>query len=166
VSTWIINSSPLILLGKIGRLELLPSLGASIKIPQAVSKEILGGPHSDPAKGWLEQQGKSFVIPDVPIPIDILAWDLGPGESSVISIAQLCSTSVCVLDDRAARNCAQVYGLKITGTLGILLKAKALGFIPRLIPEIENLLRVGSALSPRVIQEAIALAGESPMPSG
>lgn len=160
MSTWIINASPLILLGKIGRLELLPSLGASIKIPQAVSMEVLGGPHSDPAKGWLEQQGKALVIPDIATPIDILAWDLGPGESSVISIAQLCSASVCVLDDRAARNCAQVYGLKITGTLGILLKAKTLGFIPRLTPEIENLLRVGSLLSPKVIREALYLAGE------
>lgn len=161
MSTWIFNASPLILLGKIGRLDLLPALGISLQIPQSVSKEILDGPDSDPAKVWLQQLAKALVVPDVSsIPIDILAWDLGLGESAVISLALLTEDPVCVLDDRAARNCAQVYRLTITGTLGILLKAKAHGCIPKVTPELEKLLRVGSQLSPSVIEETISLAGE------
>lgn len=160
MSTWVINASPLILLGKIDRLGLLPILNPSIHIPNAVSKEILAGPDSDPAKKWLSEMGKQHVVPDVPTPAAILAWDLGAGESAVISIALLSSDSVCVLDDLAARSCAMVYGLKITGTLGLLLKAKRRSLIPNISDEIEKLLSAGSMLSPSIISEATKLARE------
>jgi hypothetical protein len=48
VSTWIVDASPLILLGKIHRLDLLVKLCPSFVIPTAVSLEILAGPDSDP----------------------------------------------------------------------------------------------------------------------
>ena len=67
-----------------------------------------------------------------------------------------------MLDDLAARNCAAVFQIPVIGTLGILLKAKVNGLIPRLKPEIELLLTVGSLLSPSLIQQALTLADEYP----
>jgi predicted nucleic acid-binding protein len=55
-----------------------------------------------------------------------------------------------------------VFQLPVIGTLGILLKAKVAGMIPRLQPEIDQLVSAGSMLSPAVIQKALALAGEIP----
>jgi predicted nucleic acid-binding protein len=90
----------------------------------------------------------------------IVAWDLGAGETAVLALALTRTSSVCVLDDLAARNCAAVFQISVIGTLGILLKAKVGGFIPRLKPEIEILLTVGSLLSPSLIQQALTFAGE------
>ena len=69
-------------------------------------------------------------------------------------------TWICVVDDLAARNCAEVFQLPVMGTLGILLKAKVAGLIPRLQPEIDNLLGAGSLLAPSVLHKVLALAGE------
>ncbi len=99
-------------------------------------------------------------MPVQPIPHEISAWDLGAGETAVISLAASLGASVCILDDLAARNCAEVFNLPVIGTLGILLKAKVAGIIPRLEPEIVQLVSVGSMLSPSVIQKALTLAGE------
>jgi hypothetical protein len=54
VTTWIVNASPLILLGKINRLELLAALAPSFVIPAAVLSEILAGPDLDPARTWVK----------------------------------------------------------------------------------------------------------------
>ena len=151
------------MLGKINRLELLAALAPSFVIPAAVCSEILAGPDLDPAKSWIKSESGSVrVVPVVPIPPEILAWDLGVGETAVLALASSRERSVCVLDDLAARNCAAVFQVPVIGTLGILLKAKAGGFIPRLKPEIEILLSVGSLLSPSIIQQALTLAGEFP----
>ena len=89
-----------------------------------------------------------------------LAPDLA--RQAVLALSFSRASSVCVLDDLAARNCAAVFQIPVIGTLGILLKAKAGGFIPRLKPEIETLLSVGSLLSPSIIHQALTLAGERP----
>lgn len=157
---WIVNASPLILLGKINRLDLLAALPPSFSIPHAVSLEILAGPAADPAKVWIQAHGSAFVIPDSHISPEILAWDLGSGETAVISLALACSDSICVLDDLAARNCAAVFQVPVIGTLGILLKAKIAGLIPTLKPEVDRLVSAGSMLSDQIIREALYLAGE------
>ena len=67
-----------------------------------------------------------------------------------------------VLDDLAARTCAQIFGVPVLGTLGILLRAKRVGLITTLRPELEHLLQAGSLLSSALIDEALRLAGELP----
>lgn len=159
---WIINASPLILLGKINRLDLLSQLPPFLIIPRSVSKEISAGPDADPAKKWLcHPSSAQFIKDDVSVLPEILAWDLGAGETFVISMAMQTGDSVCVLDDLAARNCAKVFDIPVIGTLGILLKAKVSGLIPVLRPEIENLVACGSMLSDKIIREALHLANES-----
>jgi predicted nucleic acid-binding protein len=162
VNGWIVNASPRILLGKVKRLELLRSLTSSILIPHSVSLEILAGPEDDPAKQWLQTEGGSAcIVPDAPPLPEILAWDLGSGETSVISMSLAKERMVCVLDDLAARNCAKVFAIPVLGTLGILLKAKSSGLISALRPEIDNLVASGSMLSDKIIVEALHLANES-----
>jgi hypothetical protein len=53
----VVNASPVIVLAKIGHLDLLKSLAHRVLVPRAVAAEILGGPDDDPARlaiagGW------------------------------------------------------------------------------------------------------------------
>lgn len=123
--------------------------------------EILAGPGHDAAKLWIQKPNISArILPNRSAPEEVIAWDLGAGETAVISIALTIPSAICVLDDLAARNCAEVFQLPVIGTLGILLKAKAAGIIPALQPEIDQLISAGSMLSTAVIHKALSLAGE------
>ena len=162
MNTWVVNASPLILLGKINRLDLLEKLCPSFVIPYPVSLEILAGPDLDPAKIWMQNAHVcTRVVPNETIPEEIIAWDLGAGETAVLALASSQTGAICVLDDLAARNCAEVFHLPVIGTLGILLKAKLAGIVPRLQPEIDHLVSVGSMLAPSVIHKVLTLAGET-----
>lgn len=157
---WIVNSSPLILLGKINHLPLLPNLAPQLGLPGEVAEEITAGPADDPARRWLAAEGRHHIMEVVPHDPRIVAWDLGAGETAVISWALRLQTSVCVMDDRAARDCALVFGVAVIGSVGILVRAKRAGLIPVVRPQIEALLRAGALLHERVISEALDLAEE------
>ena len=82
---WVVNASPLICLAKAGFSDLLLKLPDEIIIPSAVMEEIQAGQSGDPAQAALAF-GK-FPVREVPVKPEILAWDLGKGESAVLSYA-------------------------------------------------------------------------------
>jgi predicted nucleic acid-binding protein len=100
------------------------------------------------------------VEPDLPLVPEIAGWDLGAGESQVL--AQVLSRPgwEAVLDDAEARRCARALALPVTGTLGILLRAKKAGVIPAARPLVESLVEVGSYLPPRLTEDALRQVGE------
>lgn len=65
-----------------------------------------------------------------------------------------------VIDERLGRHHAQRLGLAVTGTLGVLLRAKADGLIPAVRPLVETLREEGIYLGARLIEEALRLADE------
>ena len=69
MNVWVVNASPLILLGKINQLPLLAKLVGQVAIPHEVAIEIKAGPVDDPARCWLEVEGRSFVAK--PMPFDL-----------------------------------------------------------------------------------------------
>lgn len=161
MTPWVVNASPLILLGKIGRLDILARICPTFVVPAAVATEVAAGPSRDPARQWMKsKEGQEHVVDDTPAQPDVLAWGLGFGETAVISHAIAHAGSVAALDDLAARTCAGSYGLSVIGSLGLLLKAKDLSLIAALKPEIQRLMKVGSQLHPALVQKALALAGE------
>lgn len=161
MSVWVVNASPLILLGKINQLPLLAMLASRVVIPHEVAVEIKAGPPDDHARLWVESEGRALVAVPAPFDLRVVAWDLGNGETAVISRALSEPCAVCLLDDRAARDCAQLFGAQVKGTVGILLLAKKTGLIPAVRPEIDALRRTGALLSDAVIREALQIAEES-----
>jgi len=158
---WIFEASPLILLGKIGRLDIIERLNPNYAIPAAVAEEIFHGPENDPALMWLSSLENTHpVLEPVVARADLLAWDLGSGETEVLAHCLGQKGRKAILDDRAARNCAEVYGVAITGTVGLLLRGKKAGLISLLKPELRRLVESGSLLSEAVVGEALRLAGE------
>lgn len=86
--------------------------------------------------------------------------DLGPGEREVIALALERRGAVVVLDDRLARNVAQRLGLRMAGTLGLLLDAKKAGRIERLEPLVDGLDSLGFRLADHTRAAVLRLAGE------
>jgi predicted nucleic acid-binding protein len=73
-------------MAKIGRLDLLVDLPEEVILPRAVAKEIKTGPAEDPAHSAIE--AGIFQVVETPDPSpELAAWDLGAGETSVISYA-------------------------------------------------------------------------------
>jgi predicted nucleic acid-binding protein len=65
-----------------------------------------------------------------------------------------------IIDECLARRHAKRVGLRLTGTLGVLLKAKSLGFVPSVAPLIDQLREGGIHLNDAVVAETLKLAGE------
>jgi predicted nucleic acid-binding protein len=108
---WVVNASPLIVLAKVGHAHLLSALTDEIVVPQTVVDEINAGPADDPARAWLSDNP----LPVVAIsraPAELLAWDLGAGETAVMAYALANSGWTAVLDDNAARKCARSFGFR------------------------------------------------------
>lgn len=156
---WVLNASPLILLGKIGRLDLLESLAAKAVVPDAVFREIQVGIDKHAASYGTVDWAAPRRAADVTIPLSIERWDLGPGESQVIAHC-LKETQCAVLDDAQGRQCARTHGLAVIGTVGIVLRAKRQGMIPAARPVLETLRRSGMYLSEQILTEALSLIGE------
>jgi len=157
---FVVNASPLIVLGKIGLLDLLPKLANELVIPKGVQIEIEAGSPEDPARKWINSQGKVFVK-DVGQPeIEILKWDLGLGETEVLSLAYRDKSFVAIVDDRAARRCAKVLDIETKGTLALLVLAKKEGLLPEITSILDRLLKAGFRLSRDLLETAKRLAGE------
>ena len=158
----VFNASPVIVLAKAGLLEAFTVLGDPSIIPQAVVDEILNvsDPH-DPARIRFEQAVKPLqVVSTPPISAFLAGWDLGSGESAVISCASERIGAVAVMDDLAARRCAQAHGIPITGTLGQVLLAKKRGLIAEVGTALEAIIHAGLYVSDRTLEEVRAKAGE------
>ena len=99
----VVNSSPLITLFKSKQSHLLPALFPEIVVPNAVWDEILAGGESDPAAQnlpTLDWITKTELLEMSPL---VLAWDLGPGESEVLSFAFSNPDYTAIVDDAADR---------------------------------------------------------------
>lgn len=160
---WVFDASPLIALGNAGRLSLLYDLDIAAVIPEAVASEIDAGDTNDPMRVWLRESSPFPVVP-VPILPIVAAWGLGNGESAAISYALANAGFEPVLDDRAARTCAQTLGVRPRGTLGLFVLAKRQGAIETIRPAIDDLIGAGYYLSPDLIALVLADAGEAESP--
>jgi len=157
---WVVNASPLIVLARINHLFLLQHLAEEIVVPGGVAKEIAQGPEDDRARLWLQAQGRELIREVQVVPPVIIAWNLGLGESEVLSWAYQNPGYEAVLDDRAARNCALSLNLSVRGTISVLLLAKRAGHLKEVTPILLQLEQTGFRMDPTIISAAKKLANE------
>ena len=154
----VVNASPLVVLARAGRLDLLRLLGDRVVVPEAVAVEV--DAHSDEAARALKAEAWIDVVRLDAIPAAVTAWDLGVGESAVLAWALARPGTLAVLDDYAARKCAGVLGVAVKGTLGLALLAKKRNRVAEARALVEELRQAGLYLSDALIQEALRLVGE------
>ena len=117
-------------LSKLGAVELLPKLYQPVWLPRAVHDEVIlrgleqGYPDALVAQ-MAVQRGEliSIDIIDSELPSAIQALPLGAGEKQTIHLALRNHADVVLLDDAEARHAAQALGLRVRGTLGVIVQA-------------------------------------------
>jgi predicted nucleic acid-binding protein len=151
------NTTPLIALtAAMGNVEVLRVLYDRVIVPYEVAQEIRAGGKEAfglevfEQSGWLEMNPAPVELPPY------LQNTLDLGEASVIQTAlQLGVNRVCI-DETIGRRVARLSNLSVTGSIGILLKAKTMGY-PVSIPEAIHRMRSrGIWLSQDVIRFALA----------
>lgn len=156
----IVNSTPLIILCNIGKLEILKELYEEIVIPQAVYAEVTVKEDSAcqqiVSAEWIH-------VEQIKDQSDKRMYKakLHAGEVEVMILAQEDEKAdLVVIDDNAAKKTAKYLGLTVTGTVGILLKAKKRGIIKEIRPILENMKGKGFYISEGVEQMILEQADE------
>jgi predicted nucleic acid-binding protein len=161
MSIWVVNTSPLVFLGHRGRLELLRHEGREVCIPRAVAEEIAEKPDAaaqavqDACAAWMQVRQVTDHMA-----VALVQAALHTGEAEAIVLATELQAERLVLDDQDARRFALRCGLKIIGTLGILLAAKQRGAISSLREEINALAALGFHAHPQLVAAVLQRAGE------
>lgn len=153
----VVNTTPLIALAEIGELHLLKDLYGIIEIPNAVFKEI----ESEPAYTEVREATDWIKVVDVDKPEQkkLLSSRLHTGEVEVILYAKDTNADLVILDDKLARKTAKYMDLTITGTLGVIVKAKEKGYVNAVKPIMDKLIRNGLYISPE-IQKMVLIAAK------
>ena len=136
----IVNSTPLIILSSINALDILKQLYGKIYIPYAVFKEVTV--KQDSAANQIKKHIDTWIhIEKISSNADkkIYKSRLHDGEVEVMILAQEKNADLVIIDDNAAKKTAKYLGLPVTGTLGVLLKAKQKGIIDNLAIYIKNM---------------------------
>jgi len=126
--TVVSNTSPLLNLSIIGRLDLVRSQFGHVLIPDAVRDELemnSGRPGSATlraavSEGWIRVQN---VATATRAHVRTLRQSLDQGESEAIALAAATDASLLLLNEREGRKHARAIGLPVTGAIGILLRA-------------------------------------------
>jgi uncharacterized protein len=153
------NTTPLISLLIIDKLNLLNEIYGKISVPYAVFKELEQGKQ----KTYYQDISKINWIEIVDInnkEIEQSLFDLDEGEAEAIILAKELNADLLILDEKLGRDYAKKLNVKITGTLGVLLKAKELGLIDSVRELLDILVKKGVWLSPKLIEKVLNLAGE------
>lgn len=153
----IANTTPLIALANIGRLDILEKIYGNILIPRAVMNEII----SEPAKRRVNDS-KWIRVEDIEDTSQKKMYKakLHEGEVEVMILAQEKNADLVIIDDNAAKKTAKYLGLKVTGTLGVLLRAKREGILDRITPVIDELIKDGLYISDDILQYVLKQADE------
>ena len=154
--TIVTNTTPLIALtAATGSLDVLKFLYSRIVVPLEVQTELRAagsnavGVQALNAATWLDCQTSEVVVSSY------LANTLDRGEAAVIQTALDLNIPLVCIDEAVGRRVARLSGLTLTGSIGVLLKAKQLGYDVSMQQAIERMRQHGIWLSAEVIRFAL-----------
>lgn len=157
----IVNTTPLIALSHVGQLSVLKELYGEIIIPEAVYRELSVKAESickrtvDMSLDWIRvgkiqnQMAKSMY-----------KTQLHDGEVEVMILSKEIGADVVIIDDANAKKHAKYLGLPVTGTLGVLIKAKQEGYIEALKPILYQMIEHGIYISNSLVELCLKQVAE------
>ena len=146
------NTTPFIALASIGQLHLLPQLFGTVHVAESVIGECA------------ELRSLDWVIPVVDeatsgLPVLL---ELDRGEKQTIILARKYAAHRVIIDERLGRRIAEYLGLNVTGTLGVLAKAKSAGLIPSFHEAAQAMRQQGIHYNAGLISRVALHLGEDP----
>ncbi|MDR0910202.1 MAG: DUF3368 domain-containing protein [Spirochaetaceae bacterium] len=155
----ICDSSPLIALAICNKLAILEKLYGKVVVPRAVYNEIVvrSKPNALELIEWTRDKVVDINDDDLADAINVV---LDRGESEAIALYKELNADVLLIDEKAGREYAEGYGVKIIGTLGVLLKAKQSGLVKEIKSDISILKQSTIRISDELYERILGLAGE------
>lgn len=144
------DTSCLIILTNIGELDLLRKLYGQIITTAEIAEEF-----AEPLPEWIK-----INAPTDKYRQKILELQIDKGEASAIALALEIPDSIIILDDQKARKVAEKLGLEITGTIGLIIKAKLRGIIISIKPFLAKIRKTNFRLSDEIEHQALREADE------
>ena len=154
------NTTPLIALAWLQRLDLLPVLFTVVHIPEAVRDEIKSKPQ---AIGVAELEASDWLVVTPitnPLAVELLLDQLDLGESQAIVLAHELHANLLLMDERRGRRRALQSGLTVVGTLGILIEAHGQNLVGPLRPMLDLLRKLPFHMSDALYSEVLSRVGE------
>jgi predicted nucleic acid-binding protein len=153
------NTTPIIALSSINQLDLLPRSFGRVHVVTAVIDECrVGGRIAVPdplTLDWVE-----VVEITEPVHPGVLL-ELDKGEKHTLDMACKLKADWVLMDEKIGRNMAEYLGLRVIGTLGVLLSAKRKGWIPSFLDCVTEMREQGIYYHPGPIKKLAAGVGES-----
>jgi predicted nucleic acid-binding protein len=157
------DTSPVLNLARINRLELLPLLYQQVLVPSAVYKEL--------------KESKRYLLPAIDLAserwlavaavknhtrVQELRQHLDPGEAEAIVLAIERRADLLLVDERRGRRTATAAGLRVMGLLGVVAAAKRAGLIDHAKPVLDELIKVARFwIGPDLYAEVLTELGEA-----
>ena len=163
---YVIDTSALVALSGIDRLDLLQACCGRVAIPVAVRTEVV-----DQGWGWVAAGAAQAEIRrgewittlearESPM-LRMLRAKLGRGEAECIELARVLAVQL-IADDQAARREAARMGIAVVGSLGILALSRERGLVERVGPLVQGMRNNGIFFSNSLIERFLFSLGESP----
>jgi len=156
----ICDASPLILLAKLGCLDLLTALANEIWIPEAVWREAVTESGPRPEINEIRKRLEHSVVHADPILEAAFRLQVDHGEAAALALVAKNPEACLLIDDARGRAIARLRGWKHVGTLGWLVRARRAGLVPTLKPLFGQLQRDGWYISPALLDKVLADVGE------
>ncbi len=156
------NATPLIAFSRICQLPLLKKVVGNLVIPEAVAQEITAypvGQHGSidlAQETWIQQRALQSTQQT-----SLLLLTLDQGEAEVIALALEVQASLVIMDELTGRKVAESLDIKVTGSIGVLMRAKQLGYISAIRPYTQQMKQAGIYFSDRFIQAVLQQVNES-----
>ncbi len=147
------DTSPLILLAKLDMLHILASLFGSVLAPEAVMREV-----GHRAEELARVEASGVVVRRMisnSTAVQAFSVFLGSGESEAIVLARETKSGLILMDDMRARKAAESFGIKVAGTLAIVVMAWEKQLIEDGPAVVQHLREEGLWLADSLYQRAI-----------
>ena len=156
------DTSPVLNLARIGRVQLLQSLYRHVLIPSAVYQELNNSSSELPPAIDLASMPWLIVATAADRSrVQELREDLDPGEAEAIVLAIERRADLLLMDERRGRRIAMAAGLTVTGLLGVVARAKRAGLIDLGKPVLDDLIQIARFwIGPDLYAEVLAELGE------
>jgi len=157
----ICDSSVLIGLAKIAKLELLKEIFDVLYVPEAVFNEVVT---KGKGKSGVKEVSEAKWIYKRPVKdrrtVEMLTAEMGLGEAEVLVLGKELKADWLIIDDERARTAAIAAGFQVIGLAGILLLAKQRKLTPSVKPLLDELQDKNFRLSKLIYNEVLKKARE------